>query len=280
MKKKILEALIENMNEALASFDISNAVSNAIGNSELTGKIVSHLSNMMYGIQKAMEGGALAIAILFFIIALLELAMSERMTLEFLIKFFSKLVVSVFLIFNCQELTQDILDLGIAFDNTLKDYGASIGEPLDKNLSDLADSLSEGDWVGLLFSLLIPSMIIRFFGVIVNGVVYIIAFTRLLELYIRGAFMPIALALISDDGWRGSAGRYIKKFIAIVCQGAVLVVIGNMSSGLMGAAANFALQTITPETAILSLTISLAASIATISIMFKSIGLVNDVFGA
>ena len=45
-------------------------------------------------------------------------------------------------------------------------------------------------------------------------------------------FFPIAMGLMSDDGWRGAGGRYLKKFLAVCCQSAVLVVIGGLCAYL------------------------------------------------
>ena len=109
--------------------------------------------------------------------------------------------------------------------------------------------------------------------------------------------MPIACALLSDDGWRGAGGRYIRKFIGICAQGAVMVVIGQLTGGIMGAICSSMKSSMRAkvDTAIANagtkpgfgLVIDIVEStvaivgigVACVSLMFKSIGIVNDVFG-
>lgn len=72
----------------------------------------------------------------------------------------------------------------------------------------------------------------------ITAIVMLIMITRILELYVRGAFLPVAAALMSDDGWRGSAGRYFRKLMSLATQNAVILVIANifgvMASSAMG----------------------------------------------
>ena len=70
----------------------------------------------------AMQGVGLAIALLFFIISMIELAQSERFTLEVFIKFFAKLVIAIALIFYCDKLITGIHDFG----GVLTDWVAGI----------------------------------------------------------------------------------------------------------------------------------------------------------
>lgn len=48
-------------------------------------------------------------------------------------------------------------------------------------------------------------------GLIMKISMYFILFSRLIEMAVRAAFMPIAVGLVTDGGWSGSAGRYIKN---------------------------------------------------------------------
>ena len=108
----------------------------------------------------------------------------------------------------------------------------------------------------------------------------------------RAAFLPVALALLSDDGWRGAGGRYIKKLLAVTAQGAVLIVICFMTKKLMdnaaGSMASFALSS-SEDLAEMFKNIlgtlkgplaNLAIGVAGIAFMFKSMQVTSDVFGA
>ena len=100
-------------------------------------------------------------------------------------------------------------------------------------------------------------------------------------------FFPIAMGLMSDDGWRGAGGRYLKKFLAVCCQSAVLVVIGGLCAYLMRTLAQTVISNIQNTGGEVNLTLlvgnfslMLGVGVAMISAMMKSIGIVNDMFGA
>lgn len=176
-------------------------------------------------------------------------------------------------VFATLSLPKDVLKV------TLSD-GPSMD--LDKYAEKLATENGDMNFLavyGLTFSLM-PLLIITAFAMVL--VCFIVQATRILEMGVRSAFLPIAFGLIADDGWRGAGGRYIKKYIAICSQGAVLVLIGHLTTLLM----NTTIQTTLVAdnggifTFYYGAGMCLAVGIACVSVMFKSIGFINDVFGA
>jgi predicted deacetylase len=100
-------------------------------------------------------------------------------------------------------------------------------------------------------------------------------------------FMPIAFALISDDGWRGAGGRYIRKFIAVCAQIAVLIVVAKITAGVMSLSTEEVLSAIQEaadynsltEAMSKQMTICVGVGFASTQAMFKSISIISDAFG-
>lgn len=243
-----------------------------------------------------------ALCVLFFMISLIELAMSERMTLEFFVKYLSKLVIGVCAVYYSQYIYEHVFGLGNALTTlmgnlfTISSSGQTIAEQME-SLGIDAQSLTEqfqsimGDdgangWIGLLMSTVSMIIPLNLAALVLKIVAYVVGFTRILEMSIRACFLPVACALISDDGWRGAGGRYIRKFIAICAQGGVLVCIGNITTKLMIGVTAESFNTLAYgsfdevlKTFTQTIVVIFGFGIASISLMFKSIGIVNDVFG-
>lgn len=250
----------------------------------------------------AMQGLGVALALLFFIIALLELTTTERLTLEFFIKFFGKLVISVGLIGVCPRITAAISDFATAFTSLVVGSGLTSGTlqltPETRWESTLkaffVTSTEAVGWIVMIFEGVIMMLIFCIVFIVLFVISYIIALTRLIEMTVRGVFLPIAFALISDDGWRGAGGRYVKKYVAICCQGAILVMIAKVMTSILSAVMADGFDKMTKHsvtggllesmtdmgTPFGLLIFAVGICIAGVSVMFKSIGIVNDVFGA
>lgn len=252
---------------------------------ELTGVIQSEVI-------PAAQAVGYAIAVTFFIFALANMLTGDRLTVEQFIKFFAKLGVGIFIVSVSDELFRACLDFGDGI-STL--FSASFPSASITVPDDLSNQINEV--VGKGLGNFIKAIIMSFISILpcvvaslaIKVLVYVIAFTRLIELCARGCFIPIAAGLVSDDGWRGAGGRYFRKFLAICSQSAILVVIGKIASYALGTIGNSILTNlpslVTAGTmGILNiggqLAIMIGIGIAMVSVMFKSIGIVNDAFGA
>lgn len=271
----------------------------------------ANLQTAATDIGNSLRSTGLALCFLFFLIALIELAMSERMTLEYFVKFFSKLVIGVAAVYFWEEIYTVCKDIGPELATKIGNYhkygGAAEAATVDFHAPFLNYVAEAGgsSWLILLLASFILGAPLLLFSFAVIGVVYVICFTWILEVSIRGMFLPIACALISDDGWRGAGGRYIRRFLATCCQGAVIVAISKLSlesmhpfiTEIATAAQNFDsgggnsgffntfgislkgenldfMWTIATNAIVL-----IGVAVATVSVMFKSSSIVNDVFG-
>lgn len=302
----ISDKLMENMAKfvwsALTNLNIGKTVTEALGSdiSTVAGQVATGVKQFALNLQTPLQGIGIAIATAFFIVQLLELTTQERFTLEFFIKFFGKLAVAIGLILVCKSLTENIWGFGNAFTNTIemnyktasaKAFGGKSSDALDakvrpssgvsKDEQEFIDNVKtqfkDTNTIGFILQFGIVGLVIYLMSLILIIVVYVVSFTRLLEMAVRAIFMPVAFALLADDGWRGAGGRYIKKFIAICCQGAVMILIGEAASfailtslNAMSNASDF----------LMAIVIDLGIAYAGVSMMLRSIGIINDVFGA
>lgn len=251
----------------------------------------------------AAQGVGLAIAVTFFLVALIELMQNDRLTIEQFIKFFSKLIISVALIYIAPDLFEAVVHFGdglaavFASIGTSGDMGA--GWPTQEAIEQAfitCANLPKDDpqymhWITILMTVAFMAVPMMLVATILKGCCYVIAFTRMLELTVRGSFLPVAFGLISDDGWRGAGGRYIRKFIAVCSQSAVLVVIGQLTEYVLSLGAATVMGSfLGPEAAGVAaaanpmsmggiLVLMIGIAVASVTMMFKSIGIINDVFG-
>lgn len=263
-------------------------IANIFGGRDSTfATIQNAILNFMAGdFTNMMSAIALAIATLFFVISLLDLAMTDRFTLEYFIKYFSKFAASIVLITMCAELTTLISDFGTAFCTEIADKISTVDGVRNDVATSVANAFDQSglNWIFVVVSGLINMGVLSLASLVVVIVVYLVGFTRLMELSVRAAFMPIAFALLADDGWHGAGGRYIKKYLAICCQSAMLCMIGALHSVAFCECIKIFNDQIadikSPGSTPSSVIMMFGLSFATISLMFKSIGIINDVFGA
>lgn len=241
------------------------------------------LTTFVSSLQAPLRVIATVIAALFFLLALVDLGMSERFNLETFTKFLSKLVVAVFLIQNSNYLVTFGNAIGdwageeiLQYVNGSGSFGENSNESFRTALTNMFAShpelIPETDW-GKLVSLM-SFYIYGAISLIAVAFLLTILISRLLELAIRGACMPLALSFATEEGWRGSAIRYVKKYAALCLQGPVIVVINMLGQWIMiNLMANFANELV------LCTIFSIAINIAVVGASKQSIQVMNDVMG-
>lgn len=247
-----------------------------------TGEVTDIVVTKGKDIMMQMQGIGMAIAVLFFLISMVELTTQDRMNIEVFVKFFAKLAIAFGVILYLDRIVIGVYEFGSALTGVI-DY-AGRGINLDNEIENaiMAESASAA-WGGVNVIVDLLKTVISMFPMLILSslmilLCYVVSFSRIIELGVRTMFLPIAVALISDDGWRGAGGRYIRKFVALVCQAAVLVGIAVITDLALEAAAVASIGKLGGMSQCVALMVGCA--IACIAIMFKSIGIVNDVFGA
>lgn len=258
--------------------------------------IASQVYTAAEAVATTVQPVGMALSVMFFMVALVEFSVQDRMTMESFIKFFAKLAASLYAIYYSSTIASYCISFGDALSTMMVNalsLEASSSLPSQSDIATDFENVMDGggQWIILLLGGMVMGIPIYLVSVALIGVAYVITFTRILELAVRICFLPIAMGLLSDDGWRGAGGRYIRKFLAICSQGAVLCLIASMTEYTVGAAetafiSNFAAGSLDSSSAFSVLesygsvlVVMIGVCIACISLMFKSIGIVNDAFG-
>lgn len=271
---------------------ISDIVAVDSSNSLVAKTAYEFLNTVIGNLFSILQPTAIAIIAVIFAISLAHIAMEDRFTAEIFMKHFSKLAVSVALIIVCPQLTAAIIDFGTALGNLIAGANLSV-------LSNNGTSVTTGDIAALFYQKMLDkqtdqwSLIFNCFGtpilcgivgLALKGVTYVVVFSRLLEMSVRAAGMPLAVAFFADDGMKGSAGRYMKKFAAVCCQGVFLCLIGKVTAGLMTAASYASIQGVQTAGDVIShlagcAVIIIGVGVASVKAMYSSINFANDLFG-
>lgn len=189
------------------------------------------LSDVAGAISVGLQPLAGAICCLFMLINLVELAANDKFTLEMFMMFFVKVALSLALI----KASPSLIELGnavsveasAAVDKFTDSY--TNGDSMDDELQSIADELSADTGnkavnalsnVSIRLSLFM-SQLGAFFCSLFVGTVLI---SRLFELALRGAFMPLAMGFISEEGVKGASMRYLKQYLAVWLQGPAISV--------------------------------------------------------
>lgn len=274
---------------------VINSANGHYGQDILAGNAIAQLSSNIHTtvleLGQGLESTGYALCFLFFLISLVELAMSERMTMEYFIKYFSKLVIGVAAVFYWQDIYRCCRGFGNLLASFITDnQEAPPPLQLQEAFRNYVNNSGASTWLPLVLGsfLIAAPLIIASFAIV--GVVYVIIFTWLLELGIRACFLPIACSLLSDDGWRGAGGRYIRKLLGVACQGAVMVTVSTLTSTGLHSIVRLAVNEASSKTSFdgdwdfladlaQSIVVVIAVCIASVSIMFKTSAIVSDVFG-
>ena len=261
------------------------------------GDLGASLTTIVENIGNSLQPVGYALCFLFFLIALLELAMSERMTLEYFVKFFSKFVIGFAVVYFWKDIYNICRQMGPALANTITSTPPLATSPnFHAAFREYVGNNGGAAWLVLLLASFLVGAVLLLATCAIVAVTYVIVFTWVLEMGIRGAFLPIACALLSDDGWRGAGGRYIRRFLAVCCQGAVMTCIASVYAGVVAPIVNSISTSATTTTSVgifttnsdslkfvwslaSSIIVMVALSVAVVSVMFKSSSIVNDVFG-
>lgn len=228
-------------------------------------------------ISQALTPIAYCIALIFFILALIDLGMSERMNLDSFTKFFARLAVGIFMIDNCQ--------LFLTFGNAVADWMSQLitdqgtlgsGAGSAQNMFNQINSIMPDSAFGRQSQAMMAAMF-KAFQFVPLLLILTTLLSRLMEISIRGALMPIAFSFATEEGWRGTAIRYLKRYIALLAMGPLIMVVFTAGNHLqmgvtssLGTGAGFFLQIL----------VNPIIGFAEVGIIKKLQSVVSEAFGA
>jgi len=217
---------------------------------------------------------------IYFMLALVDKLSSETFTWEHLWRQLALLLATKYLMEHGFELLELLFNIGMSALASVSHIGsanvsavtfdaAQIIEDFKASLN-LSGIMKIFDGIIMFIYLLIPwvlSWLMRLF-------ISIICYSRVIEIYVRAAFAPVALSDFFHSGLQGGGWKYLKNFLAVSLQGAIILVIAIIYSSL------FQSITIDATTGIFAfIGACLAFYASAVLLMFKSLPLAKDLVG-
>lgn len=225
----------------------------------------------------------IGIMLIWFICAFLEKTTHEDFTFEKWFFEFGKLVACQYLIIHGLELLALFMSMGLSLFNQIQTLSvSSLTNPT--NLSHTAWRIITGkDWsenLGILqaFGYMVIFLLPVLGSLIAQIIIKVIAYSRLFELFLRGAMAPLALSDFFGQGMQGAGFKFLKNFFAVAIQGIVIYVVLLLLSVIM----IDVLATQVDETLgmFAFLGIYFAVLFAAVSLILKSLSFAKELVGA
>ena len=176
-------------------------------------------------------GYGLALSLVFFILYLTREASEGRWNIDIFVKACIMLVVSAWIMAHGFDLICNFIDLGTAMGRSIMNSEASKEVPtaiVDQGFVDRLNSANGKLWgtianVSGWFQLIFPWVLNNILLLYIQVQVYM----RMIELFIRAFFAPLALGDMYSGGPNPTGMRYLRSFLACALQG--VIIIGKLS---------------------------------------------------
>lgn len=234
------------------------------------------LWNVAQSVYDSIKVVGMGFVTLYFLIGLMDRAQSEQFNVEHFFKAMLKYSVTLIFVINGFTLFGYVINLGNALLTTIDNainlsptitgvetlLNAYYARCQDKSffLSDVINGLS------ILLELCIPYLCMFLAKIILKVLVY----SRLVELFIRAAFMPIGISDMFNGNGNGTGVRYIKKLLGTAFQGSMIMAILSLYKTLLAGVSNSGLSS--PIEVIV-------ITFAIISLVMKSQQWANEILG-
>lgn len=180
----------------------------------------------------------IGIMLIWFISSFLEKTTHEDFTFEKWFFEFGKLVTCQYIIIHGMELLAIFMSVGISLFNQIQNLGAgSLTNP--ENLSHTAWHIITGkDWsedIGVLkaFGYMVV-ILLPYIGAFIGRIIIkVIAYSRIFELFLRGAVAPLAFSDFFGQGMQGAGFKFLKSYFAVAIQGIVIYIVLLLLSVIM-----------------------------------------------
>ena len=275
-----LEGLIKILFQTDAFSDITELMSiNLFSSSGQFGGILGLIRSMYNVVFPA----AVMLLFIYFMLAMIDKCSNDTFSWEQLWKLFAALLASKILIEHGFEILEYLFSVGLSIVNSfssLRSPGSefALGE---EEIKEILDMLNENmSWVVkflrnilIWIALLIPALA----ACLMKASIFVICFSRIAEIYVRVVLTPIALSDFFHGGTQSAGWRYLKSFLAISLQGAMILVIALVYEQLMAVMlTNYAQNREFWK----FFSISMILQASSIMLMFRSLALSKEVMGA
>lgn len=196
-----------------------------------TQPIVTQISDAM-----AVFGGMLCF--LYFLKAIVDEMSKGTADFDSWLKIFVKLSIAALIIANLNALCNIAQGLAVVFGNIIHTQMEPVKQEAYNEAHGVITQSSSGSTIVKVFKAVTQILsfnVLKILGAylaaqLMNFLLYVFSFGLFFEIAIRRCFMPIAVAnLFSDEGFRGSGARYIKKYFSTCLRIAMLVLITEMA---------------------------------------------------
>lgn len=174
---------------------------------------------------------ALSLLCIYFLVAMVDKLSSEHFTWEQAVRQFCMLIAGFALIDYGLDLMKLLFDLGLSLTEQIHSFttadSAGLSEATMDTMFENFEAETEFTGIGIIDNvcrigyLLIPWV----FSWIISVVVIVIVYSRVIEIYARACFAPIAFSDFFQNGLHGGGWRFLKSFLAIALQGALILII-------------------------------------------------------
>lgn len=173
-----------------------------------------------------------ALIVLFFLIELIDKTTKDNFSVEHFFKLMLKVVIAKFLIENGWDILTGCINVGSNF------AGAITSDPKgltskSKVLDQYAKEIQETNTIGNL-GMIIQWFLPWVFAWISKMICIVICWGRMIELGVRAVTAPISMADIFQDGTHSGGFRYLRKFLGVCLQAAVIMIVIQVSGIIQG----------------------------------------------
>lgn len=185
---------------------------------------VTQMWKMVNDVQVIVRPICYTIISIFFLIEFLKMSMRiDMLKWEFLFKILSKFVIAKACIDFGPQLMVAIYSTAAEWITTFgtSAYDPSFLEAVAKGISQAIDGLGFWATIGFAITSIVPALVILACSFIVK----VIAYGRLIEIYILMAMMPVPFAfLLESEGNGNITKKYILNFAGVCLQGFLIVI--------------------------------------------------------
>lgn len=173
-----------------------------------------------------------ALIVLFFLIELIDKTTKDNFSVEHFFKLMLKVVIAKFLIENGWDILTGCINVGsnLAGAITSDPKGlTSKSKVLDQNAKEIQETNTIGN-LGMIIQWFLPWV----FAWISKMICIVICWGRMIELGVRAVTAPISMADIFQDGTHSGGFRYLRKFLGVCLQAAVIMIVIQVSGIIQG----------------------------------------------
>ena len=173
-----------------------------------------------------------ALIVLFFLIELIDKTTKDNFSVEHFFKLMLKVVIAKFLIENGWDILTGCINVGSNLAGAITtDPKGLTSKP--KVLDQYAKEIQETNTIGNL-GMIIQWFLPWVFAWISKMICIVICWGRMIELGVRAVTAPISMADIFQDGTHSGGFRYLRKFLGVCLQAAVIMIVIQVSGIIQG----------------------------------------------